>query len=133
MLTVNLKSCFLMTQAVLPGMRTRKFGRIINISSGAAQAGGVIGPHYTASKAGILGLTHYYASRLVREGIRVNAIAPAFIATEMVTSNPDFNPASIPVGRFGTAEEIAGVAVMLARNDYLNGQTIHVNGGLYFS
>jgi len=133
MLTVNLKSCFLMTQAVLPGMRARKFGRIINISSGAAQAGGVVGPHYTASKAGILGLTRFYASRLVKEGIRVNAIAPAFIETEMVASNPNFNPAAIPVGRFGTAEEIAGVAVMLAKNDYMNGQTIHVNGGLYFT
>jgi 3-oxoacyl-[acyl-carrier protein] reductase len=133
MLAANLKSCFLVTQAVLPGMRARKFGRIINISSGAAQAGGVVGPHYTASKAGILGLTRFYASRLAAEGIRVNAIAPAFIETEMVTSNPDFKPASIPVGRFGTAEEIAGVAVMLAKNDYMNGQTIHVNGGLYFS
>jgi 3-oxoacyl-[acyl-carrier protein] reductase len=133
MLALNLKSCFLVTQAVLPGMRARKFGRIINISSGAAQAGGVVGPHYTAAKAGILGLTRFYASRLTAEGIRVNAIAPAFIETEMVTSNPDFRPTSIPVGRFGTPEEIASVAVMLARNDYMNGQTIHVNGGLYFS
>jgi 3-oxoacyl-[acyl-carrier protein] reductase len=133
MLTANLKSCFLVTQAVLPGMRARKFGRIINISSGAAQAGGVVGPHYTASKAGMLGLTRFYASRLATEGIRVNAIAPAFIETEMVTSNPNFKPTLIPIGRFGTAEEIAGVAVMLARNDYMNGQTIHVNGGLYFS
>jgi 3-oxoacyl-[acyl-carrier protein] reductase len=133
MLAANLKSCFLVTQAVLPGMRARRFGRIINISSGAAQAGGVVGPHYTASKAGILGLTRFYASRLAAEGIRVNAIAPAFVETEMVTSNPDFRPAAIPVGRFGTPEEIASVAVMLARNDYMNGQTIHVNGGLYFS
>lgn len=133
MLSVNLKSCFLVTQAVLPGMRARKFGRIINISSGAAQSGGVVGPHYTAAKAGILGLTRFYASRLAAEGIRVNAIAPAFIETEMVASNPDFKPASIPIGRFGTPEEIAGVAAMLAKNDYMNGQTIHVNGGLYFS
>ena len=133
MLALNLKSCFLVTQAVLPGMRVRKFGRIINISSGAAQGGGVVGPHYTASKAGILGLTRFYASRLAAEGIRVNAIAPAFVETEMVTSNPDFRPTAIPVGRFGTPEEIASVAVMLARNDYMNGQTIHVNGGLYFS
>jgi 3-oxoacyl-[acyl-carrier protein] reductase len=133
MISVNLKSCFLMTQAVLPGMRARKWGRIINISSGAAQLGGVVGPHYAASKAGVLGLTRFYASRVVRDGVRVNAIAPAFIETEMVTSNSDFQPSVIPVGRFGTVDEIAEVAVMLATNDYMNGQTIHVNGGLYFS
>jgi 3-oxoacyl-[acyl-carrier protein] reductase len=100
LLTVNLKSCFLVTQAVLPGMRARKWGRIINLSSVAAQVGGVIGPHYAASKAGMLGLTHFYASRLAVEGITVNTIAPALIETEMVTSNPNATPARIPVGRF---------------------------------
>ena len=133
LIAVNLKSCFLVTQAVLPGMRVRRWGRIINLSSGAAQVGGVVGPHYAASKAGILGLTRFYAGRLVREGIRVNAIAPAMIETEMVTSDPHFQPALIPVGRFGSVVEVAEVAVMLARNDYMNGQTIHVNGGLFFT
>ena len=74
LIDVNLKSCFLVTQAVLPGMRSRKWGRIINISSVAAQTGGVVGPHYAASKAGMLGLTRFYASRLAKEGITVNAI-----------------------------------------------------------
>ena len=74
---------FLVTQAVLPGMRAAKWGRIINLSSVAAQTGGVIGPHYAASKAGILGLTHSYAALLAKEGITVNAIAPALIETEM--------------------------------------------------
>ncbi len=132
-LTVNLKSMFLVTQAVLPGMRSRRWGRIINLSSVAAQLGGVIGPHYAASKAGCLGLTHSYAALLAKEGITVNAIAPALIETEMITSNPKARADVIPMGRFGTVEETAEVAVMLARNGYVTGQTINVNGGWYMS
>jgi 3-oxoacyl-[acyl-carrier protein] reductase len=132
-LTVNLKSMFLVTQAVLPGMRQRRWGRIINLSSVAAQLGGVIGPHYAASKAGAIGLTHAYAALLAKEGITANAIAPALIETEMVTANPKARPDLIPVGRFGTVEEIAAVIVMLASNGYLTGQTISVNGGWYMT
>jgi 3-oxoacyl-[acyl-carrier protein] reductase len=132
-LALNLKSCFLVIQAVLPGMRARKWGRIVNLSSVAAQVGGVVGPHYAASKAGILGLTHYYAKHLAQEGIRVNAIAPALIATEMVTSNPNAVATHIPVGRFGSVDEVSDVAVMLARNDYMTGQTINVNGGWFMN
>ena len=130
---VNLKSVFLVTQAVLPGMRAANWGRIINISSTAAQVGGVIGPHYTASKAGILGLTRSFASLLIKEGITVNSIAPALIETEMITDNPNISPEMIPIGRFGTGEEVADVAVTLARNAYITGQTMNVNGGLYLS
>jgi len=133
LLDTNLKSMFLATQQVLPGMRARHWGRIINLSSVAAQTGGVVGPHYAASKAGILGLTHSYAALLSREGITVNAIAPALIYTEMVAVNPKARADLIPVGRFGTVEEVAGIAVMLARNGYITGQTINVNGGWYFS
>ncbi len=133
LLTVNLKSCFLVTQAVLPHMRTQKWGRIINLSSVAAQLGGVVGPHYAASKAGIIGLTHSYAHLLAREGITANAIAPALIETDMVTGNIDARPDRIPVGRFGSVEETAEVAVMLAANGYITGQTINVNGGWYMS
>jgi 3-oxoacyl-[acyl-carrier protein] reductase len=129
----NLKSAFMVTQAVLPSMRKRHWGRIINISSVAAQTGGVVGPHYAASKAGMLGLTHSLANLLAKEGITVNAIAPALIETEMVTSNPKASPAYIPVGRFGTVEEVASVAVLLASNAYITGQTINVNGGWYLS
>jgi 3-oxoacyl-[acyl-carrier protein] reductase len=130
---VNLKSCFLVTQAVLPQMRAGRWGRIINLSSVAAQVGGVVGPHYAASKAGILGLTHFYASRLAKEGITVNAIAPALVMTEMVTSNPNARPDRIPLGRYGMPEEIAQVAVMLAGNGYVTGQTVNVNGGWFMS
>lgn len=132
-MTANLKSCFLVTQAVLPGMRARKWGRIINVSSAAAQVGGVVGAHYTASKAGMHGLTHYYAQRLVKEGITVNAIAPALVETDMVASLTNVKPDRIPVGRFGLPGEVAEVAVMLARNGYITGQTFNVNGGLYMS
>lgn len=133
MLAVNLKSAFLLTQAVLPGMRARRWGRIINLSSVAARVGGVVGPHYAASKAGLDGLTRAYAALLAREGITANGIAPALIETEMVTSNPRATPDLIPVGRFGTVEEVAGVAVMLATNGYVTGQTVNVNGGWYMS
>jgi 3-oxoacyl-[acyl-carrier protein] reductase len=132
-IAVNLKSCFLVTQAVLPGMRARRWGRIINLSSVAAQLGGVVGPHYAASKAGMHGLTHFYALRLAQEGITVNAIAPALVETEMVTSNPNARPDRIPVGRYGSPREVAEAAVMLAGNGYITGQTINVNGGWYMS
>jgi 3-oxoacyl-[acyl-carrier protein] reductase len=130
---VNLKSAFLLTQRVLPAMRKRRWGRIINISSVAAQTGGVIGPHYAASKAGLIGLTHSYASLLAKEGITVNAIAPALIETEMVTSNPNASPDRLPVGFFGKPEEIGQVAVMLAESEFITGQTISVNGGWYMT
>jgi 3-oxoacyl-[acyl-carrier protein] reductase len=133
LLAVNLKSCFLMTQAVLPGMRARRWGRIINLSSVAAHMGGVVGAHYAASKAGMLGLTHYYASRLASERITVNAISPALIETEMVTSNLHATPDRIPLGRFGAADEVADAAVMLASNGYITGQTLHINGGWYMN
>lgn len=129
----NLKSCFLVTQAALPGMRARRWGRIINLSSVAAQTGGVVGPHYAASKAGIHGMTHFFAQRLAKEGITANAIAPALIETEMVTANPNARPDLIPVGRFGLPDEVADVALMLARNGYITGQTINVNGGWFMS
>jgi len=132
-LAVNLKSAFLLTRAVLPGMRARGFGRIINISSGAARTGGVIGPHYAASKAGLHGLTHGYASLLAKEGITVNSVAPSIIATDMIADHPKINPAIVPMGRFGNPAEVAAVVVMLAENGYVTGQTVFVNGGRYMS
>ena len=132
-LTVNLKSVFLVTQAVIGGMRQRKWGRIINLSSVAAQTGGAVGAHYAASKAGIIGLTHSCASAFIREGITVNAIAPALIETDMVTSNPNASPDLIPMGHFGSVDDVASVAVMLATNEYMTGQTVSVNGGWYMS
>jgi 3-oxoacyl-[acyl-carrier protein] reductase len=132
-LAVNLRSAFLVTQAFLPAMRHRSWGRLIYVSSVAAQVGGVVGPHYAASKAGLAGLAHAYAGLLAREGITANVIAPALIDTEMVRNNPRARPDLIPVGRFGTAEEVADVVVAVAGNGYITGQTINVNGGWYMS
>ncbi|MCX5914644.1 MAG: 3-oxoacyl-ACP reductase FabG [Deltaproteobacteria bacterium] len=132
-IAVNLTSAFLTTQAVLPYMRKQKWGRIINISSVAAQTGGVVGPHYAASKAGLIGLTHSYASLLAKEGITANAIAPALIATEMVRNNPRARPDLLPVGRFGTVQEVVDTVVFLALNGYMTGQTISPNGGWYMT
>jgi 3-oxoacyl-[acyl-carrier protein] reductase len=133
LIAANLTSCFLVTQAALPAMRARRWGRIINLSSVAAQLGGVVGPHYAASKAGMLGLTHSYAALLAKEGITANAIAPALIETEMVSSNLRARTDLIPVGRLGNVEEIAAIAVLLAKNGYLTGQTISPNGGWYMT
>ena len=128
---VNLKSAFLITQGVLSGMRDQNWGRIIFLSSIAAQTGGVTGPIYVASKAGLLGLTHSYASMLVKEGITANAISPALIETDLV-KELNVTPALIPVGRFGCVEEVADVVIMLVKNGYMTGQTINVNGGWYY-
>ena len=132
-IAANLKSSFLVTQAVLGGMRSRRWGRIVMISSVAAHLGGVVGPHYAASKAGMIGMAHYYARALAAEGITVNSISPALIETEMVTSNPNARADLIPAGRFGQPDEVAAVVAMLAGNGYITGQTIHVNGGWYMS
>jgi len=128
---VNLTSVFLMTQAVLPGMRARKWGRIINLSSVAAQSCSMMAVHYSAAKAGVIAATRSYARQLAKEGITVNAIAPALVATEMLRSNPNLKPDMIPMGRFGEVEECASVAVLLATNAYITGQTVAVNGGMY--
>ena len=132
-LAVNLTSVFLVSQRVLPGMRAARWGRIINLSSVAAQYGGVIGPHYAATKAGILGLTRSYASQFAKEGITANAIAPALIETDMVAGLPKDLASRIPVGAIGSPDEVARVAVTLAQSSFITGQTININGGLYMS
>ena len=112
---MNLKSAFLCTQAVLPAMRARRWGRIVNISSGAARGAGVIGVHYNASKAGMEGLTRGYAARLVKEGITVNAVAPSLIATDMMPDQASA-AARVPLGRLGTPEEVAQAVLVVIGN-----------------
>ena len=130
-IAVNLKSAFLCTQAVLPAMRAKKWGRIVNISSGAARGAGAIGVHYNASKAGMEGLTRGYAARLVKEGITVNAVAPSLIETDMMRDRPDL-ARRIPLGRLGQPMEVAQAVLMVLGNDYMTGQTIMLNGGMAF-
>jgi 3-oxoacyl-[acyl-carrier protein] reductase len=129
----NLTSAFLVTKAVLPVMLKAGWGRIINLSSVAAQTGGATAPHYAASKAGLVGMTHSYAARLAKSGITANAIAPALIETDMVTGGLRASPERIPIGRFGTLEEAGETALFLVRNGFVTGQTINLNGGLYMS
>jgi 3-oxoacyl-[acyl-carrier protein] reductase len=119
-MSINLKSAFLVTQAVIPGMRERRWGRIINITSGAAYTGGIVGPHYSASKAGMEGFTRAYAALLVKEGITVNAIAPSIIETDMIKKGKDFTN-YIPVGRMGQPDEVAQAVVFAVGNAYMTG------------
>ena len=133
-MAVNLKSAFLCTQAVVPGMRSRRWGRIVNISSIAARGGGAISVAYNASKAGLEGLTRAYASRLAAEGVTVNAVAPGLIDTEMAKPLIAAGVvARIPVGRVGVGHEIAQAVLLLVENSFITGQTIMVNGGSLFS
>lgn len=131
-IAVNLKSAYLCTQAVLPHMRAQRWGRIINISSGAARGAGGIGLHYNASKAGMEGLTRGYAARLVTEGVTVNAVAPTLIETEDMPAARVAAGASIPLGRLGRGEEVAQATLMVIANAYMTGQTVQLNGGMYF-
>lgn len=114
-------------------MRARGWGRIVNISSGAARGAGVFGVHYNASKAGMEGLTRGYAARLLSYGITVNAVAPSLIDTEMIASQRETIAATLPLKRLGTSEEVAVAVVMVVTNAYMTGQTVHVNGGRQFN
>ncbi|MGA7806407.1 SDR family NAD(P)-dependent oxidoreductase [Bradyrhizobium sp.] len=113
-------------------MRAQRWGRIVNISSGAARGAGSIGPHYNASKAGLEGLTRGYAARLVKEGITVNAVAPSLIETDMMKGQEAL-VSRIPMGRFGRADEVAKAVLMLVDNPYMTGQTVAMSGGMAFN
>ena len=137
---VNLRGTLYMTQAVLSHMRAHKAGSIVNMASVAGQRGGGIfgGPHYAAAKAGVLGLTKAAARELASDGIRVNAICPSLIDTDIVHSAPGWTAEraaevmkTIPMGRAGTAREVAGCALFLASDlsSYVTGSEIDVNGG----
>jgi 3-oxoacyl-[acyl-carrier protein] reductase len=133
-LSVNLKSAFLCIQAVLPGMRARRWGRIVNISSIAARGQGAVSVAYNASKAGLEGLTRGYAGRLAPEGVTVNAVAPGLTDTDMGKPLIEAGIAArIPVGRVGTGDEIAKAVMLLVGDAYITGQTLAVNGGALFS
>ena len=128
---VNMKSVFLVTRACLPHMQKQRWGRIVNVSSGAARMGGLMGIHYSAAKAGMEGLTRAYASRLVKEGITVNAVAPMLIHTGEKRDNVA-RQKMVPLGRQGTAEEVAGAIMLCASTEFMTGQTVHMSGGVYY-
>ena len=134
----NLDGVFNMTHPVWPGMRERKFGRIVTISSINGQKGQFAQANYSASKAGDLGFTKALAQEGARAGITVNAICPGYIATDMVMAVPEKVRegiiAQIPVGRLGEPDEIARCVVFLASDEagFITGSTISANGGQFF-
>jgi 3-oxoacyl-[acyl-carrier protein] reductase len=131
-LAVNLRAPFLLAQRVLPGMRDRGFGRSLFVSSVAAFTGGIVGPHYASSKAGLHGLIHSLAARFAADGITVNGLAPALITdTSMLPGEPAELARRIPVGRLGRPAEVADLALATLRNAYLTNQVISIDGGSY--
>jgi 3-oxoacyl-[acyl-carrier protein] reductase len=133
-MNVNLRSAFLLAQRLAPGMRERGWGRVILVSSVAAFTGGIVGPHYTASKAALIGLARALAAPLAPHGVTVNAVAPALIEeTGMIPGDTDGGQLSgqVPVGRLGRPEEVAEAVLMLTANPFITAQTISVDGGLH--
>jgi len=136
-INTNLSSIYKMSKSVLRGMIKQRSGRIISITSVVGAMGNAGQSNYAAAKAGIIGFTKSLAREVGVRGITVNAIAPGFIETDMTSSLPDDQKeelaSQIPMGRLGTADEIAQAVLFLAGDggSYITGQTLHVNGGMY--
>jgi len=136
-LDVNLRGTFLMSQAVLPGMKHRRCGAIVNISSLSALNGGLgVGADYVASKAGLIGLTRHFSRAGAPFGVRANAVCPGIISTRVTTSLDEARQealrAQIPMRRFGSAEEVASVVLFLVSDmaSYVTGEVIAITGGI---
>jgi len=132
----NLDSAFYWCHCVIPEMKQLNFGRIINISSIAARGGGVIGPHYAAAKAGMLGLTRYAARELGPHGITINAIAPAFIEdagifADWSEADKDKLKQKVVVPRLGNVEDIARAIEYILDSPFVTGVTLDINGGAF--
>ena len=133
-INVNLRAAFLLAQRLAPGMRERGWGRIVFVSSAAAFTGGIVGAHYTSSKAALIGLAHALARPLAPHGVTVNAVAPALIEqTGMIPGDAEDEKrlVGVPVGRFGKPEEVAEAVLMLVSNPFITAQTVSVDGGLH--
>jgi 3-oxoacyl-[acyl-carrier protein] reductase len=133
MMAINLRAPFLIVRAAIGGMIDRGFGRIVLLSSVAAYTGGIVGPHYAASKAGLHGLTHSLSQFASGHGVTVNVVAPALIATDMMPADEgalDALARRIPVGRLGRPDEVADLIAAIVRNPYLTNQSILVDGGI---
>lgn len=132
-MAINLRAPFLVARATIGGMIDRGFGRIVLLSSVAAYTGGIVGPHYAASKAGLHGLAHSLSQFAAGHGVTVNVVAPALVATDMMPSDEDALRAlagRIPVGRLGQPDEVADLIAAIVRNPYLTNQSILIDGGI---
>jgi 3-oxoacyl-[acyl-carrier protein] reductase len=132
-MAINLRAPFLTAQAVIGGMIDRGFGRIILLSSVAAYTGGIVGPHYAASKAALHGLAHSLSQFASGHGVTVNVVAPALIATDMMPTDPgalEELARRIPVGRLGRVDEVADLISAIVANAYLTNQSILIDGGI---
>ncbi|RUS19750.1 hypothetical protein BC937DRAFT_87001 [Endogone sp. FLAS-F59071] len=145
-MAINLTAPFLLAQKVLPGMREQGWGRVVFTGSVAAYVGGIVGPHYAASKAGLLGLTHWIASNYAKNGVTANCVVPALIeATTMLPTDTGnfaqrsflllsslvYSLTGIPVGRLGQPDEVADAIVLFVTNGYITNQTLSVDGGMH--
>lgn len=129
---VNLRAPFLLSQRAVPAMGERGFGRVLFVSSVAALTGGIVGPHYAASKSGLHGLTHFLTTRFASSGVTVNAIAPARITdTKMLPGDPAELRKRVPVGRLGQPDEVGDLALAVLTNPYVTNQVISIDGGTY--
>jgi 3-oxoacyl-[acyl-carrier protein] reductase len=132
-MAINLRAPYLTARAVIGGMMERGFGRIVLLSSVAAYTGGIVGPHYAASKAALHGLAHSLSQFASGHGVTVNVVAPALIATDMMPADEqalEELAARIPVGRLGRSEEVADLIAAIVRNPYLTNQSILIDGGI---
>lgn len=132
MLAVNLSGPFRLARRLWPAMVEGGFGRIVFVSSIAAYTGGVIGPHYAASKAGLHGLAHSLAQQGAGHGVTVNVVAPALVDTDLIPDDDQIRESlaeSSPVGRLGQPDEAADLIAAIVRNGYMTGQSILLDGG----
>jgi len=138
-LSINLNSTFSILKLITKGMVKRKYGRIINISSIVGVTGGAGQVNYSASKAGLIGLTKSLSQEIATRNITVNCIAPGFIETPMTekldVKRKDAIISSIPMNRIGTPKDLSSAIIFLASQEssYITGQTLHINGGLYMN
>jgi 3-oxoacyl-[acyl-carrier protein] reductase len=132
---VNLWPAFLLAKRLAPGMRERGWGRVVLVSSIAVFTGRIVGPHYTASKAALIGLARSLAGPLALYGVTVNAVAPALIKRgETLPGDEESREqlaARVPVGRLGRPEEVAEIVRALVTNPFVTAQTVSVDGGMH--
>jgi len=136
LININLKGAYLCCKTVLPHMIKNNWGKVITISSVAGKMGGNVGPHYSASKSGLIGFTFALARELAKYNITANVVAPGPIETDMIHNIPkdlqEIIKSKMPLGRFGRPEEVADAVIFLLKNDFITGEVLDVNGGEYF-